>query len=453
MRNYLSSLIVCLAGVGVALAQTPPTSAKLVFTDATAASGIRYRNVCGAKLGEKGWLAEGMGSGAAWLDYDGDGNLDLYIVNGSGYDRAADQGEPNQLFRGDGKGKFTETTDRAGVGHRGWGYGVTVGDYDNDGDPDLYVTNFGPNVLYRNEGDGTFVDVTGKAGVGHEAFSSSAAFFDMDRDGDLDLYVGNYMVSDPKLVPRRGSEAARKANCQFQGIDVACGPLGQVPLADVLYRNNGDGTFADVSAASGIQLETPRYTLGVVSGDYDNDGDTDLYVANDSVQNSLWKNRGDGTFIDAGVMTLSALNADGRAQAGMLDDRVLEWVPEIADLNEELGYKDREITFAHLLEQTSGYGLTERPGDAFAYNDYATGLLTLIVLNRISGLAPDQVDELLNGPGMERATGLSIGRHCCIPTPSPGESAFLCGTYGAVRTAVFARQPMGKSGGPPRRPC
>ncbi len=157
-RRFAPAALAAVASVAFPLLAAGPS-----FSDATAASGIRYRNVCGAKQADKGWLTESMGAGAGWLDYDGDGNLDLYIVNGSSYEDGPTGGQPNQLYRGDGKGKFTEVGAKAGVDHRGWGFGVTVGDYDNDGDPDLYVTNFAANVLYRNDGDGTFTDVTAKA--------------------------------------------------------------------------------------------------------------------------------------------------------------------------------------------------------------------------------------------------------------------------------------------------
>ena len=313
----------CLAAAVVAFsppavrAEEPP----IRFADATPGSGIDYRNVCGAQAADKGWLVEGMGAGAAWLDYDLDGSLDLYVINGSTFDRAVGQGERNRLYRGDGKGRFADVTERAGVGDRGWGYGVAVGDYDNDGDPDLYVTNLGPNILYRNRGDGTFENTTEKAGVGDgDRWSSSAAFFDMEDDGDLDLYVANYMVGTPATVPRAGSPEARVKNCAYRGIQVFCGPLGQVPVQDALYRNNGNGTFTDVTKGSGVWLDTPRFALGVVTADYDGDGDQDVYVANDSVSNSLWENDGRGSFRDVGLTRGVALNADGRAQAGMGTD-------------------------------------------------------------------------------------------------------------------------------------
>ncbi|HKQ62482.1 MAG TPA: CRTAC1 family protein [Candidatus Polarisedimenticolaceae bacterium] len=309
-RAWAAGLALSVAG---SLAAKEPS-----FSDATPGSGLSYRNVCGSPPGKKGWLNEGMGAGLAWLDYDRDGHLDLYLVNGSTFERGAGQGEPNRLYRGDGRGRFVDVTDKAGVADRGWGYGVAAGDVDNDGDTDLYVTRLGTNVLYVNNGDGTFRDATAKAGVGTSGWSTSAAFFDYDADGDLDLYVCKYMDVDPKKVPRRGSAAAlATVSCTFKGIPVACGPLGQTPEQDVLYRNNGDGTFRDVTRAAGMWLDPPRYALGVVTGDFDNDGDPDVYVANDSVQASLWINRGDGTFTDAAVPMMAAFNADGRAQAGM----------------------------------------------------------------------------------------------------------------------------------------
>jgi hypothetical protein len=300
----------------LALAGLLPLHAGLRFVDATAGSGIDYRNVCGAPR-DKGWITEHMGAGAAWLDYDGDGHLDLYVANGSTHDRPAGQGEPDQLYRGDGRGHFQNVTQASGTGDRFWSYGVAVGDIDNDGDPDIYVTNLGPSVLYLNRGDGTFEDVSARAGVAHSSWSTSAAFFDMEGDGDLDLYVGTYVDFVLEEVPRKGSTRAKPPYCAYRGYPVFCGPRGLRPAQDVLYRNNGDGTFTDVTRASGVWLEQPRYALGVVTADYDNDGDQDVYVANDSVPNSLWRNRGDGTFEDVGLVTLTALNGAGQAQGSM----------------------------------------------------------------------------------------------------------------------------------------
>jgi hypothetical protein len=293
-------------------------SAQIVLRDATAASGIDYVNVCGAtENDEKRWIVEYMGAGAAWLDYDGDGHLDLYVVNGSQLDRPDGKGEPNRMYRGDGKGRFVDVTAKTGTGDRGWGYGVTVGDIDNDGDPDMYVTNLGANVLYLNRGDGTFVDVTKKAGVGHDGWGTGAAFFDMELDGDLDLFVGNYVAFVHEDVPPRGSKRLKPPLCHYRGLEVFCGPRGLPPAPNVLYRNNGDGTFTDVTEKAGIRLNRQRYTLGVVTFDYDNDGDQDIFAANDSVENSMWRNRGDGTFEETGLQTLTALDGNGHPQGCM----------------------------------------------------------------------------------------------------------------------------------------
>ena len=316
--------------------------AGIVFRDVTKETGIRYTNVCGASATtDKGWIVEYMGAGAAWLDYDGDGHLDLYLLNGSAFDREPGQGEPNRLYRGDGRGGFKDMTQASGTGHRGWAYGVAVGDIDNDGDPDMYVTNFGDNVLYRNHGDGTFEDITAKSGTGHGTWGTSAAFFDMEGDGDLDLYVGNYVDFVQAEVPRRGSERAKPPHCAFRGLQVVCGPRGLKPAQDVLYRNDGDGSFTDVTRKAGMWLERSRYTLGVVTFDFDNDGDQDVFAANDSVLNSLWRNRGDGTFEEAGLTTLSALDAAGNPQSCMGVDA--------GDYNRD-GFLDLVVTnFSHDL--------------------------------------------------------------------------------------------------------
>ncbi|MCZ6600848.1 MAG: CRTAC1 family protein [Acidobacteria bacterium] len=298
----------------------PARHAKIIFRDVLSEAGITYHNVSGGTGNDKAWLTETIGCGVAWLDYDLDGNLDLYLINGSTHDRQPGKGEPNLLYHNDGNGRFTDVTSQAGVGDRSWGFGVAVGDVDNDGDPDLYVTNLEANVLYRNNGDGTYSDITSAAGVAGTGWGSSSAFFDMEGDGDLDLYVGNYVDFSTETVPRKGTPEADKPHCLFMGLPSVCGPRGLVPAQDILYRNNGDGTFTDVTRAAGVHLGIPRFALGVVVTDFDRDGDMDIYVANDSVSNSLWKNNGNGTFTDAGMMSMSALSADGKPQAGMGTD-------------------------------------------------------------------------------------------------------------------------------------
>ena len=440
MRLKHATLPICLLLV---LAGRGSIAAGMRFVDATDGSGIRFDPVCGAAPGHKGWLTEGMGSGAAWLDYDGDGNLDLYLVNGSTHDRPEGRGEPNRLYRGNGKGRFTDLTESAGVGDRGWGYGVAVGDYDNDSDPDLYVTNQGGNVLYRNDGDGRFTDVTARAGVGASPWSTSAAFADVDSDGDLDLYVANYMESDVTEIPRRGDKNATQGSCGYHGIQVFCGPRGRRPEQDQLYRNNGDGTFTDVTQLSGIALATPRFALGVVSGDYDNDGDTDFYVANDSVTNSLWRNDGDGTFTDVGVASLTGLNADGRAQAGMGTD--------FGDYNGD-GWLDIVVTnFAHdlntvyrnlsgrfFVDESSlvGMGVTNLAlswGAGF-YDFDQDGDLDLLIAN---GHVYPQVDDYALGTGYRQTNHLfenDAGRFKDV-SGSSGPGLRIARSY---RAAAFA---------------
>lgn len=250
-----------------------------------------------------------MGSGAAFLDYDNDGDLDLYIVNSAplpGF--VTDTPPTNVLYRNDGDKGFTDVTAEAGVGHLGYGMGCGIADYDNDGDPDLYVTNFGENVLYRNDGDGTFADVTVNAGVGDgDRWSSSCAFVDYDHDGNLDLYVVNYLdydiIEDGEWFDANGRR-------------IYSNPRVYKGVSDALYRNNGDGTFADVTQRAGVYNDIGK-GLGVTCGDYDNDGRIDIYVANDTTPNFLYRNMGDGTFIDLGVIAGVAYNEEGVAEGGM----------------------------------------------------------------------------------------------------------------------------------------
>ncbi|MPZ17815.1 MAG: hypothetical protein GEV06_07890 [Luteitalea sp.] len=257
-------------------------------------------------------MVETFGSGVAWIDYDNDGFLDLYFVNGAAVGRrAASPG--NVLYRNDGRGRFTDVTARAAVaGGGGYGTGVAVGDFDNDGWLDLYVTNFGPNILYRNNGDGSFTDVTAEAGVaGGTEWSSSAGFFDYDRDGDLDLYVVNYVDSD----------AADNPYCGFKkkGYRMYCTPTMFDGVSDRLFRNDGDGTFTDVSTEAGIANPGGK-GLGVTFCDVNGDGHVDIYVANDLVRNFLYRNNGDGTFRDVGYGAGVGYDLNGKPQAGMGTD-------------------------------------------------------------------------------------------------------------------------------------
>ena len=279
----------------------------LQFVDVTEASGITFKHV----NGESGRLyyLETMGSGAAFLDYDNDGDLDLYIVNSAPLPGFITEAPPtNVLYRNDGNKGFTDVTAEVGVGHPGYGMGCDTADYDNDGDPDLYVTNFGKNVLYSNNGDGTFTDVTMHAGVANsDRWSTSCAFVDYDHDGNLDLYVVNYLDYD---ITEDGEWY------DTNGRRIYSNPRVYEGVSDTLYSNNGDGTFTDVTQRAGVYNDTGK-GLGVTCGDYDNDGRVDIYVANDTTPNFLYRNMGDGTFMDLGVIAGVAYNENGVAEGGM----------------------------------------------------------------------------------------------------------------------------------------
>ncbi|MGH9200298.1 MAG: FG-GAP-like repeat-containing protein, partial [Vicinamibacterales bacterium] len=310
-----ASIIGCclqmLSGTGPASAAQPGTT-SVTFVDEAADAGVNLMNVSGTR--EKRYIVDTTGAGACFLDYDLDGDMDLYIVNGATLETMGPSNPArNALYRNDGAGRFTEVGEQAGVADNGWSGGCAVGDYDNDGDPDVYVTNYGPNVLYRNEGNGRFSDATAAAGVADRRWSLGAAFVDVDRDGDLDLYVANYLrfsSDDP---------AARSSDCRWKGVPVMCGPRGFPGEADTLYRNQGDGTFVDASVDAGVAGRA-LFGMGVVAGDVDEDGDEDIFVANDSQDNHLFFNDGSGRFEDGALLAGVALSGDGRQQASMGSD-------------------------------------------------------------------------------------------------------------------------------------
>ena len=301
------------ADAGSSTAQAPAASAHPPWRDVAAAAGITEPLTSGNP--DKGFIIEAKGGGAAFLDYDRDGDQDLYVVNGQ--TREFILGRPgaikltNHLYRNDGDWKFTDVTKEAGVGHAGWGYGVVAADYDNDGDQDLYVANVGPNVLYRNNGDGTFTDVTGKAGVDDTRYSTSAAFGDYDGDGDLDLYVANFVVFTLDRI------AGDDFGCTYRGMEVMCGPLGFKGYPDSFFRNEGDGTFTDITGPSGLLEEEPYFGFTPIFEDFDRNGTLDLFVPNDSCPNYLYRNLGNGRFAEEGTIAGVAYSEDGRAQASM----------------------------------------------------------------------------------------------------------------------------------------
>jgi len=272
-----------------------------------------------AGTAEKRFILEAKGAGVALLDYDNDGWLDIYLVNGSTYDALQGKATPPHaaLFHNNHDGTFTDVAAKAGVTNDRWGFGVVVGDYDNDGWPDLYVTNYGKNRLYHNNRDGTFTDVAEKAGVALGAWSTGATFGDNDGDGRLDLFVAGYLHYDVNQPPVAGSKSVSYSSCQFRGVPVMCGPHGLQGELHHLFHNNGDGTFTDVSEKLGVGNPDRYYGLGALFVDVNNDGKPDLAVANDSTPNYLYINKGDGTFDNQSYASGYALNGDGREVANM----------------------------------------------------------------------------------------------------------------------------------------
>jgi enediyne biosynthesis protein E4 len=283
------------------------------FTDVAAQAGLRAPIIYGP-VDRMDYILESMGCGVAFLDYDNDGWLDIFLLSGTR--RAGPvEGASNRLYKNNRDGTFTDVTAKAGLTRQGWACGVTVGDYNNDGFEDLFITGWPQNILYRNNGDGTFSDVSENAGLLHSGnrWGTGCTWVDYDRDGHLDLFVANYLVFDFEKIPSVGKDPA----CNFKGVPVNCGPRGLVGERPMLYRNNGDGTFTDVTARSGVAAVPPVYGLTAVAADLDGDGWQEIYVACDSTPSLLFHNRGDGTFIEQGLQSGLAVNEDGREQAGM----------------------------------------------------------------------------------------------------------------------------------------
>ena len=296
-----------------ASAQTPLPKAVLPrFTEVAKQVGLTVSHISST---EKRYIVESMSGGAGLIDCDNDGKLDIITVNGSTIDRFRNGGDPMiTLYHQDAGFKFRDITQTAGLTRKGWGMGVAVADYDNDGLPDIYVTGYGGNALYRNLGNCKFQDVTDKAGVAGGGFSTGAAWADYDRDGFVDLFVSRYVHVDMNKLPTFGSD---EKNCRFKGILVQCGPWGMQGESDLLFHNRGDGTFEEVSKKAGVDDPEHHYGLGVEWGDYDNDGWPDLYVANDAGPNYLYRNKHDGTFEELGMLSGVALSGDGLEQGSM----------------------------------------------------------------------------------------------------------------------------------------
>jgi len=283
------------------------------FTDIAQQAGLRHSSIYGP-LDRSNYIIETVGCGVAFFDYDNDGWMDLLVLSGTRLE-AAPPGASNRLYRNNRNGTFRDVTEEAGLLRTGWAGSVTIGDYNNDGFEDLFITYWGQNVLYRNNGDGTFTDVTSQAGLLDEktAWGAGCTFLDFDRDGHLDLFVANYLEFDLGKTPKPGENS----NCNWKGVPVMCGPRGMKPARHKLFRNNGDGTFTDVSEKSGIGAASGSFAMTAVAADFNNDGWPDIYVACDSTPSFLFANQHDGTFLEEGLERGVALNEDGIEQAGM----------------------------------------------------------------------------------------------------------------------------------------
>jgi hypothetical protein len=366
--------------------------APIVFADITTQAGLdKFHHRSGAL--EKTTILETIGSGVALLDYDNDGWLDIYLLNGSTF--AALNGKEAapraMLLHNNHDGTFTDVTDKAGVTNKRWGFGVAVADYDNDGWPDIYVANYGKNRLYHNNHDGTFTDVAEKAGVALGGWSAGPTWGDYDHDGLLDLFVPGYVKFDPEHPPVGGQNGLSMSSCQFRGISVMCGPRGLPGESDHLFHNNGDGTFTDVSKKAGVSDSQGYYGLASVFVDVDDDGWVDLVVANDSVPRYLYHNLHDGTFEDVSYLSGFALTNEGLAQASMgiavgdynRDGRVDFFVTTFSDDYKTLYRNDGNNNFSDVT-YPAGLGTPTIPFLAWGtgFMDFDNdGLLDIFVAN------------------------------------------------------------------------
>jgi hypothetical protein len=383
-RGYLIVAVMLFGSLG-SVRQHRPAQSLPQLTDITQSTGIKFFHVSSP---DKKYIVESMSGGVALIDYDGDGWPDIYFTNAPTVEMAlAGQKAKGALYHNNGDGTFTDVTDKAGVGDAGWAMGACVGDYNNDGWPDLYVTALGPNVLYRNNGDGTFTDVTKQAAVGDPRWSSGCAFGDYDGDGWVDLFVANYVDFRLGDLPQFG----KGANCEYRGLAVQCGPKGLKGAGDALYHNNGDGTFTDVSKAAGVSDPNGYYGLGVVWTDLDEDGRLDAFVANDTTPNFLYRNEGRGRFSEIAYVAGAAVSENGSPQACMgiaLGDylrtgRLSLFVTNFSEEYNTLYRNEGKLTFTD-VSYASGTAISSLPhvgwGTGFFDLDN-DGWLDLLVVN------------------------------------------------------------------------
>lgn len=383
MTRTVPSILISLASAALlAAGQAPPPA--LLFRDVTTERGVTFQHHAAP---EKKYIVESMSGGLALFDFDNDGLIDIYFVDSLTVDTAGDpRAARSALYRNRGKAQFEDVTDKAGIGHPGWGMGVCTADVDGDGWEDLYVTALGGNRLYRNNHDGTFTDVAERGRVRASGWSAGCGFADYDRDGDLDLFVSRYVNIDLADLPRFG----RDKTCEYRGISVQCGPRGLPGESDILLRNDGDGRFTDVSEKAGVSDPRGYFGLGVAWFDDNRDGWPDLYVANDSTPNFLYRNQKDGTFKEVAFPMGVAVSEDGAEQGSMgvaLGDydhigRFSIWVTNFAEEYNVLYHNDGDhFTDVSFRSKTAASSLPY-VGWGNAFFDYDNdGLLDLIVVN------------------------------------------------------------------------